>query len=129
MSFNKLMITPINPINNLIFKNWSSLLLINSIIIFKIGYYSNFKQNLIDDCYNQNQCFNSITCYVCKKIEESKDDFTKKRLKRLNRVKDIMRQNVRELKRCLIMPVLRRTYILFTTLKAYFIFSISKIKL
>ena len=61
-----------------------------------------------------------------KKIEESKDDFTKKRLKRLNRVKDIMRQNVRELKRCLIMPVLRRTYILFTTLKAYFIFSISK---
>ena len=141
MSFNKLMITPINPINNLIFKNWSSLPLINSIIsflklvitpfnhfsnlIFKIGYYSNFKYNLIDDCYNQNQCFNSITCYVCKKIEESKDDFTKKRLKRLNRVKD-MRQNVRELKRCFIMPVLRRTYILFTTLIAYLFFQYQK---
>ena len=47
----------------------------------------NFKQNLIEDFYQQNQCFNSNTCYVCKRIEESRDDFTKKRLKRLKRKK------------------------------------------
>ena len=29
--------------------------------------------------------------YVCKKIEESKDDFTKKRIKRLKRVKDTIK--------------------------------------
>ena len=52
---------------------------------------SNFKQNLIEDFYKYNQSFNSNTCYVCKRIEESKDDFTKKRLKRLKRVKDIIK--------------------------------------
>ena len=31
---------------------------------------------------------NSKTCYVCKRIEESKDDFTKKRLKRVKIVKE-----------------------------------------
>ena len=46
---------------------------------------SNFKQNLIEDFYQQNKCINSNTCYVCKRIKESKDDFTKKRLKRLIR--------------------------------------------
>ena len=56
-----------------------------------INLISNFKQNLIEDFYQQNKCFNSITCYVCKRIEESKDDFTKKRLKRLKRVKDIIK--------------------------------------
>jgi len=30
-------------------------------------------------------------CYVCKRIEESKDDFTKKRIKKLKRVKDIIK--------------------------------------
>ena len=46
---------------------------------------SNFKQNLIKDFYQQNKCINSKTSYVFKLIEESKDDFTKKRLKRLIR--------------------------------------------
>ena len=46
---------------------------------------SNFKQNLIEDFYQQNKCINSKTSYVFKLIEESKDDFTKKRLKRLIR--------------------------------------------
>ena len=46
-----------------------------------------FKQNLIEDFYQQNKCFNSNTCYVCKRIGETKDDFTKKRIKRLKRVK------------------------------------------
>jgi len=55
---------------------------------------------------------NANTCYVCKRIKESKDDFTKKRLKRLKRVKDIIKQ----------MPLLRKTYTFFTTHKAYFIF-------
>ena len=35
--------------------------------------------------------FNSSTCYVCKRIEESKDDFTKKRIKKIKRVKDIIK--------------------------------------
>ena len=34
---------------------------------------------------------NSSTCYVCRRIEESKEDLTKKRLKRLKRVKDIIK--------------------------------------
>ena len=46
---------------------------------------SNFKKNLIEDFYQQNKCINSKTSYVFKLIEESKDDFTKKRLKRLIR--------------------------------------------
>ena len=49
-----------------------------------INLISNFKQNLIEDFYQENTCFNSNTCNVCcKRIEESKDDFTKKRPKRL----------------------------------------------
>ena len=56
-----------------------------------INLISNFKQNLIEDFYQQNKCSNSNTCYVCKRIEESKDDFTKKKLKRLKRVKDIIK--------------------------------------
>ena len=56
-----------------------------------INLISNFKQNLIEDFYQQNQCFNSNTCYVSKRIEEIKDDFTKKRIKRLKRVKDIIK--------------------------------------
>ena len=56
-----------------------------------INLISNFKQNLIEDFYQQNKCFNSNTCYVCKRIEETKDDFTKKRIKRLKRVKDIIK--------------------------------------
>ena len=62
--------------------------------------------------------FNSNTCYVCKRIEESKDDFTKKRLKRLKRVKDIIKlkgckKPAQMKKKWLKMPVLRRTYIFF----------------
>ena len=45
----------------------------------------------MEDFYQQNKCINSNTCYVCKRIVESKDDFTKKRLNRLNRVKDIIK--------------------------------------
>ena len=56
-----------------------------------INLVSNFKQNLIEDFYQQNKCVNSNTCYVCKRIEETKDDFTKKRIKRLKRVKDIIK--------------------------------------
>jgi len=56
-----------------------------------INLISNFKQHLIEDFYQQNKCFNSNTCYVYKIIEERKDDFTKKRLKRLKRVKDIIK--------------------------------------
>ena len=60
---------------------------------FKYQYFSNFKQNLIEDFHKQNKCINSNTCYVCKRIEESKDDFTKNRLKKLKRVKDIIKHN------------------------------------
>ena len=35
----------------------------------------NFKQNVIEDFYQQNKCFNSNPCYVCKRIEETKDDY------------------------------------------------------
>jgi len=51
--------------------------------------FSNFKQNSKEDFYQQNKCFNSNTCYVCKRIEESKEDFTKKRVKREKREKYI----------------------------------------
>ena len=51
-----------------------------------LSFISNFKQNLIGRFYQQNQCFN-----VCKRIKESKDDFTQKRLKRLKRVRDIIK--------------------------------------
>ena len=50
----------------------------------------NYKQNLIEDFFQQNQCINANTCYVCKRIEESKDDFTNKRIKILKGVKDII---------------------------------------
>ena len=56
--------------------------------MFSYSMFSYFKQNLIEDFYQQYQFFNSNICYVCKRIEESKDIFTKKRLKRLKRVKD-----------------------------------------
>ena len=56
-----------------------------------INLISNFKQDFIEDFYQQNQCFYSNTCYVCKRIEESKDDFAKKRLKRLIREEDIIK--------------------------------------
>ena len=56
-----------------------------------INLISNFKQNLNEDFYQQNKCFNSNTCHVCKKIEERNDDFTKKRIKRLKRIKDIIK--------------------------------------
>ena len=56
-----------------------------------INIISKFKQNLIEDFYQQNKCFNSSTCYVCKQIEESKDDFTKKSIKKLKRVKNIIK--------------------------------------
>ena len=50
---------------------------------YNINLISNLKQNLIENFYQQNKCFNSNTCYVCKRI----DDFTKKKIKRLKRVK------------------------------------------
>jgi len=53
-----------------------------------INLISSFKQNLIEDLYHQNKYINSSACYVCKRIEERKDDFIKKRLKR---VKDIIK--------------------------------------
>ena len=56
-----------------------------------INLISNFKQNLIKIFYRQNKCINSNTCYVCKRFEESKDDFTKKRIKRLKRINDIIK--------------------------------------
>ena len=90
-----------------------------------INLISSFKQNLIEDFYKQNKCFNSNTCYVCKRIEESKNDFTRKRLKRLKRVKDIIKhkgcQKTARIKRCLKIPVFRRTYIFFTLHKAFFL--------
>ena len=55
---------------------------------------SNVKQKLIGDFYQQNKCFNSNTCFVCKRIEESKDNVTKKRLRRLKRVKDIIKHKI-----------------------------------
>ena len=94
---------------------------IRKIKLSNINLISNFEQNLIEDLYQQNKCFNSNPCYVCKRIEESKEDFTK-----IKRVKDIIKhikdvKNLRELKRCVKMPVLRyRTYIFFTVHKAYF---------
>ena len=51
----------------------------------------NFKQNLVEDYYQQNKCINFNTCHVYKRIEETKDDFTKKRLKRVKRVKYIIK--------------------------------------
>ena len=91
----------------------------------------NIKQNLIEYFYLQNKCLNSNTCYVWKRVEESKDDFTKKRQKKLKRVKDIIKhkgcQKWRELKRCLNIPVLRRTCIFFTTHKAFLFFIITNL--
>ena len=43
---------------------------------------------LIEDFYQQNK---ANTCYVCKRIKESKGDFTKKRIKRLKKVKDLIK--------------------------------------
>jgi len=64
-------------------------ILINEISkLSNINLISNFKQNLTEDFYQQNKFFNANTCYVCKRIEESKDDFTKKRIKRVKRVKE-----------------------------------------
>ena len=62
-----------------------------SFLISILSFISNFKQNLIGRFYQQNQCFNPNTCHVCKRIEESKDDFTKKRLRRLKRVRNIIK--------------------------------------
>ena len=75
----------------------NSTILLQGLFSFKkcthsnINLISNFEQNLIEDFYQQNKCFNSNTCYVCKRIEETKDDFTKKRIKRLIRVKNIIK--------------------------------------
>ena len=49
-----------------------------------------------------------------KRIEESKDDFSKKRLKRLKRVEDIIKpkgcQKSARIEKMLKMPVLRKTH-------------------
>ena len=52
-----------------------------------INFISNFKQNFISK--TNGLIFNA--CYVCKRIEESKDDCTKKIIKRFKRVKDIIK--------------------------------------
>ena len=54
---------------------------------------SNFKKNLIEDFYQQNKCINSKTSYVFKLIEESKDDFTKKRQLYKDKTKKSKRYN------------------------------------
>jgi len=35
-----------------------------------INLISNFKQNLIEDFYQQNKCFDSNTCSFCKRIKD-----------------------------------------------------------
>jgi len=55
----------------------------------------------MEDFYQHNKCFNSNTCYVCKRIKGSKNDFTKKRIKRLKRVKDIEYQKAARIKKML----------------------------
>ena len=61
-----------------------------------------------------------------KRIKESKDDFTKKKLKRLKRVKDIIkhegRQKSTRIKEMRKMAVLRKTFNFSTTHKVYLIF-------
>jgi len=54
---------------------------INDTKLSNINLISNFRQYLIEDFYQQNKYFNSNTCYVCKRIEEFKDDFTKEKNK------------------------------------------------
>ena len=73
----------------------------------------NFKQNLIWRFYQQNKCLNSNTCYVCKRIEETKDNFTKKRIKRLKRVKVMIKH-----KRCQKSARIKYIQFFFTTHKA-----------
>ena len=82
------------------------------------------KQNLIEDFYQQNKCFNSNTCYVCKRIEESKDDFTKKKIKRLKRVKDIIKHKGCQKTARIKMPVFYRTYILSHSIKPRYWFGL-----
>ena len=87
-----------------------------------INLISNFKQNLIEDYYQQNKFFNSNTC--CKRIEESKVDFTKKRVKDIIKHKGCQKST--RMKKMLKMPVYLKTYIIFTTQKPFlFIFNIT----
>ena len=78
---------------------------------------------LIEDFYQQNK---ANTCYVCKRIKESKGDFTKKRIKRLKKVKDLIKhKGCQKSARIKKMPLLRKTYTFFKTHKANFIFYIT----
>ena len=94
-----------------------------------INHIWNFKQNLIEDFFQQNKWFNSTTCYVCKRIKESKDDFSKKRLKRLKRVKDIIThkwcQKSAQIKKMLKNARFVWNFISFTLHKAFFFFNIT----
>ena len=73
----------------------------------------------------QNKCLNSNTCYVCKRIEKSKDDFSKKRIKRLKRVKDIIKhkgcQKLAQIKKMLKRHVFHRTFFNITNKSIIFI--------
>ena len=58
---------------------------------YTVDLLSNIRENLIDDYYKKNQCLNSKNCYVCKRIQDNKDEFVRIKLKRLKRVKEIIK--------------------------------------
>ena len=64
-------------------QGWSTVSKHSNLSVGMVNCIINFKHNLIEDYYWQNQCFNINMCYVCKRIKESKR-------KRLNRVKEII---------------------------------------
>ena len=59
--------------------------------LLTINLISNFKQNLIEDAYKQNQCFNSTHAIFAKYSMKAKANFAKKMTKRLKRVKDVFK--------------------------------------
>ena len=90
-----------------------------------INLISNFKQNLIEDYYQQNKFFNSNTC--CKRIEESKVDFTKKRVKDIIKHKGCQKST--RMKKMLKMPVFRKTYIFSQPRQLFYLFLTLQINL
>ena len=67
---------------------------------------SKLRENLLNNYYERNQCRSSKTCFVCKRLTETKNEFIKLKLKRLKRVEAIIKHRGQQ-KTCRIKKVLR----------------------
>ena len=63
---------------------------------FLQNFLSDLCENMIDEYYNRNHCMNQRNCFVCKRLNDIKNDYVKLKLKKLKCIREIIKHKLLE---------------------------------